>query len=61
MVEKYSAAKLAVDLVTEEYDIEEPFEVQQKIYDVLNIEFHISTIVEHLGVAANKLPSTLSV
>ena len=56
MANKYSAAKLAVDLITEEYNITEPFEVQQKIYDVLNMEFHIGSIVEHLKVSTPKVP-----
>jgi len=47
---KYNHIKLAVDLVTSTYNIGEPFEVQNKIEEDLDMEIHINDILEHLKI-----------
>jgi hypothetical protein len=47
---KYNHIKLAVDLVTSTYNISEPFEIQDKIEEDLNMEIHINDILEHLKI-----------
>jgi hypothetical protein len=47
---KYNHIKLAVDVVTSTYNISEPFEIQDKIEEDLNMEIHINDILEHLKI-----------
>ena len=47
---KYNHIKLAIDLVTSTYNISEPFEVQNKIEEDLDMEIHINDILEHLKI-----------
>jgi hypothetical protein len=47
---KYNHIKLAVDLVTSTYNISEPFEVQDKIEEDLDMEIHINDILKHLKI-----------
>lgn len=47
---KYNHIKLAVDLVTSTYNISEPFEIQEKIEEDLDMELHINDILEHLKI-----------
>jgi hypothetical protein len=47
---KYNHIKLAVDLVTSTYNISEPFEIQDKIEEDLDMEIHINDILEHLKI-----------
>ena len=57
---KYNHIKLAIDLVTSTYNISEPFEVQNKIEEDLDMEIHINDILEHLKIenyATNKINS----
>ena len=48
MKNTYSATAVAVDLVVGEYNITEPFEIQQKIEEIFTIEIHIDSIVDYL-------------
>lgn len=45
---KYNHIKLAIDLVTSTYNITEPFEIQEKIEEDLDMELHINDILKHL-------------
>jgi hypothetical protein len=47
---KYNHIKLAVDLVTSTYNISEPFEIQDKIEEDLDMEIHINDILKHLKI-----------
>lgn len=47
---KYNHIKLAIDLVTSTYNITEPFEIQNKIEEDLDMELHINDILEHLKI-----------
>ena len=47
---KYNHIKLAIDLVTSTYNITEPFEIQEKIEEDLDMELHINDILEHLKI-----------
>ena len=51
---KYNHIKLAIDLVTSTYNISEPFEVQNKIEEDLDMEIHINDILEHLKIENNE-------
>ena len=50
---KYNHIKLAIDLVTSTYNITEPFEIQEKIKEYLDMELHINDILEHLQINKN--------
>jgi len=47
---KYNHIKLAIDLVTSTYNITEPFEIQEKIEENLDMELHINDILKHLKI-----------
>lgn len=47
---KYNHIKLAIDLVTSTYNITEPFEIQEKIEEDLDMELHINDILKHLKI-----------
>ena len=47
---KYNHIKLAIDLVTSTYNITEPFEIQEKVEEDLDMELHINDILEHLKI-----------
>ena len=47
---KYNHIKLAIDLVTSTYNINEPFEIQEKIEEDLDMELHINDILKHLKI-----------
>ena len=51
---KYNHIKLAIDLVTSTYNIDDPFEVQNKIEEDLDMEIHINDILEHLKIENNE-------
>tara|TARA_R110000851_G_C12718350_1_gene528173 strand:- start:276 stop:497 length:222 start_codon:yes stop_codon:yes gene_type:complete len=50
---KYNHIKLAIDLVTDTYNITEPFEIQEKIEEDLDMEIHINDILKHLKINKN--------
>lgn len=50
MMNTYSAARVAIDLVMGEYKLTEPFEIQQKIEEIFTIEIHIDSIVDYLKI-----------
>ena len=47
---KYNHIKLAIDLVTSTYNITEPFEIQEKVEEDLDMELHINDILKHLKI-----------
>ncbi len=47
---KYNHIKLAIDLVKNTYNIDDPYEIQSKIEEDLDMELHINDILKHLKI-----------
>jgi predicted nucleotidyltransferase len=46
----YNSTILAIDLVKDTYNLTDPFEIQSKIEEDLNMEMHINDILKHLKI-----------
>ena len=46
----YNSTILAIDLVKNTYNLIDPFEIQSKIEEDLNMEIHINCIMNHLKI-----------
>lgn len=55
-----TTTQIAIDLITTYYELTDPFDIQSKIEEELNMEIHINDILKHLKIEnyGNKFMST---
>lgn len=45
--------QIAIDLVVEEFKLEEPYDIQERVEKEFNMEIHIDTIIDYIGYKFN--------
>lgn len=50
MIKEYSDVAVAIDLVQDAYGLTNPFDIQAKIEEELDMELHINQIIDYLKI-----------
>lgn len=49
MIKEFSEISIAIDLVVDAYKLTNPFDIQNKIEETLDMEIHINQILDYLS------------